>query len=182
MESQRRTRVLIVANRTASTFRLVEAVRDRAEAGPWEFALLIPTTDRKQADWTMETAQRVLRPAAEGKIEGLVGGADPFESVQEAVRQGAFDEIMVSTLPRRMSKWLRATSSGASKALGLPVTAITPQTGQLSADDQVVIGIGGAGGGGGRDHRPPRPSPRSSSPSSSRTTIMIAALLSARTA
>ena len=149
MESQRRTRVLIVANRTASTFRLVEAVRDRAEAGPCEFALLIPdVTDRKQADWTMETAQRVLRPAAGGKVEGLVGGADPFESVQEAVRQGAFDEIMVSTLPRRMSKWLRRDLIRRVEGLGLPVTAITPQTGQLSAEDQVVIGIGGPGGGG----------------------------------
>ena len=87
---RRRTRVLIVANRTASTFRLVEAVRDRAEAGPCEFALLIPdVTDRKQADWTMETAQRVLRPAARGTIEGLVGGTDPFASVQEAVREGS---------------------------------------------------------------------------------------------
>ena len=71
MESQQFTRVLIVANRTASTFRLVEAVRRRAEAGPCEFALLIPdVTDRKQADWTMETAQRVLRPAAEGRSKG----------------------------------------------------------------------------------------------------------------
>ena len=174
MESQRRTRVLIVANRTASTFRLVEAVRDRAGAGPCEFALLIPdVTDRKQADWTMETAQRVLRPAAGGTVEGLVGGADPFESVQEAVRQGAFDEIMVSTLPRRMSKWLRRDLIRRVEGLGLPVTAITPQTGQLSADDKMELGIaggGGLGGGGGPDHSPARPSPRSLAPSSSRTT------------
>ena len=48
----------------------------------------------------METAQRVLRPAAGGKVEGLVGGADPFESVQEAVRQGAFDEIIDLDAPQ----------------------------------------------------------------------------------
>ena len=127
MESQRRTRVLIVANRTASTPRLIEAVGSRAEASPCEFALLIPdVTNRKAADWTLETAQRSLRRAARGKVEGLVGGADPFESVQEAVRQGAFDEIMVSTLPRRMSKWLRRDLVTKVRGLGLPVTSIIP--------------------------------------------------------
>ena len=64
------------------------------------------------------------------------------------MRQGAFDEIMRSTLPRRMSKWLRRDLIRRVEGLGLPVTAITPQTGQLSAEDQVVIGIGGPGGGG----------------------------------
>ena len=92
MESQRKTRVLIVANRTASTPRLIEGVRRRAEASPCEFALLIPdVTDRKAADWTLETAQRLLRPAARGRVEGLVGGPDPFESVRGAVRDGNFD-------------------------------------------------------------------------------------------
>jgi hypothetical protein len=107
MQSEQ-SRVLIVANRTSSTPRLIEAVRRRAEAGPCKFALLIPdVTDRKAADWTLETAQRLLRPAARGKVEGLVGGPDPFESVKQAVGQGSFDEIMISTLPKRVSKWLR---------------------------------------------------------------------------
>ena len=108
MEPQQSSRVLIVANRTASTPRLIDAVRRRAEAGPCEFALLIPdVTDRKAADWTLETALRLLKPAARGKVEGLVGGSDPFESVRAAVEQGNFDEIIISTLPRRVSKWLR---------------------------------------------------------------------------
>jgi hypothetical protein len=90
MESEQITRVLIVANRTASTPRLIEAVRRRAEASPCAFALLIPdVTERKAADWTLETAQRLLRPAARGKVEGLVGGPDPFESVKEAVQAAA---------------------------------------------------------------------------------------------
>src|SRR5829696_8699301 len=104
MESQQYTRVLIVANRTASTPRLIEAVRSRATESRCEFALLIPdVSDRKAADWTLETALRLLRPAARGRVEGLVGGSDPFESVQAAVREGNFDEIMISTLPRRVS-------------------------------------------------------------------------------
>jgi hypothetical protein len=127
MESQQNTRVLIVANRTASTPRLIEAVRSRATESPCEFALLIPdVSDRKAADWTLDTALRLLRPAARGRVEGLVGGPDPFESVQAAAREGNFDEIMISTLPRRVSKWLRRDLIRRVEGLGLPVTAIVP--------------------------------------------------------
>jgi hypothetical protein len=121
MESARVTRVLIVANRTASTPRLIEAVRSRAKAGPCEFALLIPdVANRKEADWTLETAQRSLRPAAQGNVEGLVGGPDPFESVKAAVRDGDFDEIIISTLSKKTPKWLRRDLIRRVETLGLP--------------------------------------------------------------
>jgi hypothetical protein len=139
MESARSTRVLVVANRTAATPLLLEAVRRRADDGPCEFALLIPdVTDRKAADWTLETALRLMEQAARGKVEGLVGGPDPFESVQDAVRQGNFDEIMISTLPRRMSKWLRRDLIRRVEGLGLPVTAIIPGAAKLSGDERRI--------------------------------------------
>jgi hypothetical protein len=151
MESLQTARVLIVANRTSSTPRLIEAVRRRARASPCEFALLIPdVTDRKAADWTLETAQRLLRPAARGRLEGLVGGPDPFESVKQAVREGNFDEIIVPTLPRRASKWLRRDLIRRVEGLGLPVTAIVPGAAKgLAREDienaasQWAGGIGG---------------------------------------
>jgi hypothetical protein len=150
MESQQNTRVLIVANRTASTPRLIEAVRARANASPCEFALLIPdVSDRKAADWTLESALGLLRPATRGRVEGLVGGPDPFESVKEAVQEGNFDEIIISTLPRRASKWLRRDLIRRVEALGLPVTAIVPTGGKLSREEQLEIGIGGGLGLGG---------------------------------
>jgi hypothetical protein len=157
MESQRKTRVLIVANRTASTPRLIEAVGRRAEAGPCEFALLIPdVTDRKAADWTLETGQRLLRPAARGRVEGLVGGPDPFESVRRAVQDGGFDEIIISTLPRRVSKWLRRDLIRRVEGLGLPVTAIVPKAARMSGEDAMLLaGAAGANvGPSGRARRP----------------------------
>ena len=127
MESARVTRVLIVANRTASTPRLIEAVGRRAKASPCEFALLIPdVTNRKAADWTLETAQQSLRPAARGDVDGLVGGPDPFESVKAAVREGDFDEIIISTLSEKTSKWLGRDLIRRVETLGLAVTAIHP--------------------------------------------------------
>jgi hypothetical protein len=141
MESPQSTRVLIVANRTASTPRLIEAVRRRAEAGPCDFALLIPdVTDRREADWTLETAQRLLRPAARGTVAGLVGGPDPFESVKEAVHEGTFDEIIISTLPERVSKWLRRDLIRRVEGLGLPVTAIVPGPRKVRVEDVDIIG------------------------------------------
>ena len=136
MEAPRTARVLIVANRTAATHRLLEAVKQRARAGPCQFALLVPdVNDRKAADWTRESALPLLERAARRPGEGLVGGADPFESVQSAVRDGRFDEIIISTLPKRVSKWLRRDLIRRVGALGLPVTAIVPQwAGDTSLD------------------------------------------------
>jgi hypothetical protein len=149
MESPRTTRVLIVANRTAAAPRLLEAVRRRADEGPCEFTLLVPdVTDRKAADWTLETALRMMRRPARGKVDGLVGGPDPYDSVQDAVRQGSFDEIIISTLPRRASKWLRRDLIRRVEGLGLPVTAIVPTRAKLSREEKLERGVGiGAGGG-----------------------------------
>ena len=120
-------RTLIVANRTAGTHLLVEEIRRRAAERPTTFALLVPdVTSRKHADWTLDTARKVLEPAARGPVEGLVGGADPFKSVKQALEEHHFDDVVISTLPKRTSQWLRRDLPQRVRGLGVPVTVITP--------------------------------------------------------
>jgi hypothetical protein len=149
VESPKTRRVLVVANRTASTQRLLDEISRRAEREPTRFTLLIPDApNRKAADWTLEVALPLLRRAARGPVDHLVGGPDPFIAVQSAVRGHDFDEIIVSTLPRRTSKWLRRDLIHRVESLGLPVTAVIPRRAKVGLDDPAIaLGMGlGAGG------------------------------------
>ena len=147
MASSAPIRILVVANRTASTPQLLEEVARRAQAGPCAFALLIPdASSRKAADWTMAAAIPLLERAARGKVEALVGGPDPFTAVGRAVHEGHFDEIIVSTLPPKRSWWLRRDLITRVEGLGLPVTAVVPgQKPSIGAVDHAKRALIGGG-------------------------------------
>jgi hypothetical protein len=134
------TRVLVVANRTAATPALIDAVRARAARGPCTFTLLVPNPvrgidrvadpedhDRSEGAAVLELALPLLSEAAGGPVEGRVGDAEALAAIQDAVNLGDFDEIIISTLPTRVSRWLHLDLPHKAAALGLPVTTVTAQ-------------------------------------------------------
>src|SRR5918999_412783 len=100
--------VLVVANVTAASDELVEALRARAGRGPTEFTLLVPatggsSTGREAARASLDTA--LERLAAAGlEATGAVGDPDPVVAVHETWDAGSFDEIVVATLPAGTSR------------------------------------------------------------------------------
>ena len=130
-------RVLVVANRTAATPGLIEAVRERAARGPAVFTLLVPhfahglhkvvdaeDTDVSESEAVLELALPLLRQAAGGEVEGIVGDPEPLAAIQDAVNLRGFDEIILSTLPARVSRWLKLDLPSKLTGLGLPVTHV----------------------------------------------------------
>jgi len=138
-------RVLIVANRTAATPTLLDHVKRLARERPRVFSLLIPDAPKSEhTDWTMEVALPLLERSAGGPVEALTGEQDPYEAVRRAVADGEYDEIVISTLPTRASKWLRRDLPRRVAGLGLPVTVVTPDKERLR--DQVTAAPGVHGG------------------------------------
>jgi hypothetical protein len=84
-------------------------------APPCNFTLLVP-----RPYWDPETEE-----AAGGHVEGTIGDSDPFAAVEHAGERGEFDEIIVSTLPARVSNWHRRDLPHRVETLGLPVTVVT---------------------------------------------------------
>lgn len=129
--------VLVVAHQTAETERLLAAVRERAQRGEAQFHLVVPRmphgihklVDPEESG--EDDAQRVLREAlpklseaAGSEVTGDLGDAEPLSAIQDAVNLGAFDEIIISTLPRRISRWLKLDLVSKTRGLGLPVTHV----------------------------------------------------------
>jgi hypothetical protein len=122
-------RVLVVAHRTAATPRLLDAVRSRARRSPCLFTLLVPRPywdpDTEETAATLELALPLLDEACGGQVEGVIGDTDPLVAVQQALEDRDFDEIIISTLPARVSAWLHRDLPHRVEKLGLPVTVVT---------------------------------------------------------
>jgi hypothetical protein len=156
MDPARQRRVLVVANRTAATPTVLDAVKRYAREQPTTFSLLIPDSPKSEhTDWTLELALPLLERAARGPVEGLTGtSGDPFEAVRKVLAEGAYDRVIVSTLPRRVSKWLRRDLPKRVEALGVPVEVITAEERASVRDTLYDAGrtlgaSGGSGAGGG---------------------------------
>jgi hypothetical protein len=140
MASSAPARVLIVAYRTAATPLLLNAVRARANRSPCSFTLLVPRPywdpDTDEAVVTLELAIPLLEQATGGHVDGVIGTNDPFVAVREAVTDIGFDEILISTLPARVSHWLRRDLPRRVEQFGLPVTVVTAEQSKRVMSDR----------------------------------------------
>jgi hypothetical protein len=140
MEASKPVRVLVVAHRTAATQPLLDAVRERAQRGPATFALLVPNAAHGlhkvvdaedqgagDAQQVLDEALPRLSDAAGSEVEGIVGDPDPSAAVQDALNLRGFDEIIISTLSPKVSRWLKLDLPSKISGMGLPVTTVTPQ-------------------------------------------------------
>ena len=131
-------RILVVAHKTAATQALLDAVRERAGRGPCTFTLLVPKAahglhkivdpedqDAGEANAVIDRAVPLLSEAAGAPIEGIVGAPDPGVAVQDAINLYGFDEVIISTLPTRLSRWLKLDLPSKLSGTGLPVTTVT---------------------------------------------------------
>lgn len=130
-------RVLLVANRTAAAAGLCDAVRERVRRGPAAFHLVVPAHphglhkvvdpqdgDAGEAERALAAALPRLSEAAGAPVTGHVGDAEPLMAIADAVNAAPYDEIVISTLPRRVSRWLHLDLVSKARGLGLPVTHV----------------------------------------------------------
>ena len=138
MDSSTPARVLLVAHRTAATAGLGDAVRRRAGEGPARFTLLVPRTahglhrlmdpedtDESGARAILDRALPLLTSAAGSPVDGLIGDPTPLTAIEDALNSRPFDEIILSTLPARISRWMRLDLPSKVGGFGIPVTVVT---------------------------------------------------------
>jgi hypothetical protein len=118
-------RYLVVADQTLGGEQLMEEIRRRMAAGTSSFHVLVPQTrpttpllpppaddpawHRALLASEARLAQLISRIHAEGgEAKGELADPDPLRAIDSLVsREGRFDEIIISTLPTGVSRWLR---------------------------------------------------------------------------
>ncbi len=133
--------VLVLAHQTAAHEGLLDAVRRRARESPARFHLVVPRQphgmhrvvdphEAGDAEAREVLAQSLpkLSQAAGAEVMGSVGDSEPLMAVHDAVNLGSYDEIIISTLPLGISRWLKLDLISKVRALGLPVTHVAAGT------------------------------------------------------
>jgi hypothetical protein len=121
--------VLVVANLTANSKELREALLARAQRSPIRVTLVIPAHGpglggREAVRARLDEALEGMREAGL-EADGVVGDADPLHAVAECFDPARHDEAVVCTLPGRSSKWLQFDfPHRVARFTGVPVTHV----------------------------------------------------------
>src|SRR4051794_2070190 len=129
------TRALVIANRTADSEELIEALEGRARSGPVAFTLLVPCgpSGRDEARARLESAVADMRERGL-EVEGSLGrDSDPIVAAHEAWDPNAMDEIVVCTLPTGVSRWMQLDlPPRIAKLTDAPVTHVVAREAQAA--------------------------------------------------
>jgi hypothetical protein len=117
---------LVVANQTVGGKQLIEALERRASHAPHRFTVISPQDGAREeaterAEQRLQSTLRRLEQAGLD-VTGYITHPDPFTSIMNAVENDPPNEIVISTLPRVKSRWLRGDLVGrVRRATGVPV-------------------------------------------------------------
>lgn len=111
-------RYLVVANQTLGGEPLVARIRELAREGPSAFHVVVPASPPRDHVWTEGEARAVAQTRLDGalkrlaelgvEVDGEVGDESPMLAIEDAIRDGGpFEAIVLSTLPPRLSRWLK---------------------------------------------------------------------------
>jgi hypothetical protein len=150
--------VLVVANQTIGGSELRKELRKRVEAGQCSFYVVVPNTaaahyhvvpaaggfvpmptfdvygpatDEEANEEARERLRGVLAELTEmgAQADGHLGAADPVEAVADTLTDRQFDEVIVATLPRRVSRWLGSdVPDQIGRRFALPVTTVVARS------------------------------------------------------
>ena len=127
---------LIVANQTLASPTLASAVADRIASGPATFHVVVPATPVAHGlTWDEDHSRSAAQERLDAVIErlralgaeatGEVGPSDPVQAVLDACRSREVDEVILSTLPPGISRWLGLDVPSQLKgAVHVPVTVV----------------------------------------------------------
>ncbi len=133
---------LVVANQTLGGEHLLEVILQRAATSPSHFFLVVPATPPSEhLTWTEGEARSIAKRRLQGAlsrfreldldVDGEVGDPSPLEAVRDALQAGRYDEIILSTLPPGLSRWLRLDlPHRVERAFALPVVHVVAEMGR----------------------------------------------------
>jgi hypothetical protein len=142
--------ILVVANQTLGGEQLKDVVRARIAQGPCEFTLVVPVApasadvaadfmsevlvDLSSSTYEAARIQAVRRLHAGiqaltkcgATIDGDIGVQNPVDAVGHCLAASSYDEIIVSTLPTLLSRWLlQDVPHRIQRKFKLPVTTVS---------------------------------------------------------
>jgi hypothetical protein len=127
---------LVVANQSLASPSLADAVRERIGTGDARFHVIVPATPVPHGlTWDEAEAVEAATERLAGAlvhlrglgatVSGEVGSPDPVAAATDALRAEAYDEVILSTLPPGISRWLgQDVPTRLRHAVAIPVTVV----------------------------------------------------------